>query len=283
MLNKPKSKEIAQLHWETDYERIVFLLGAYVFPWDLHRALEFALFRTFAVPSISKLLDRTGEFKNRTRKRYDDTELILAEILHHGLDSPRAKQAFRRMNKMHNSYNISNDDFLYVLGTFVFVPVDWIAQYAYRPMTENERLAIFKFFQEMGKRMNIKEVPSTYEVFQNFYHHYEQTHFRKADSNVAVAQPTIDLLLSFYLPKPLYFVGKSVMTCFMDDLLLEAMQLPKANPLLKKLVNGGMQARAFVVDKLPERKKPYLLTELERPTYPNGYKIEDLGTFPKKK
>ena len=61
-----------------DYREIVYLLTCYEFPWDIERALEFALFRTYAVPSISGLLDRTGEFVRRTRKRYDDTELILA-------------------------------------------------------------------------------------------------------------------------------------------------------------------------------------------------------------
>jgi len=36
------------------------------------RALEFALFRTYAVPSISAQLAMTGEFVKRPRKRYDE-------------------------------------------------------------------------------------------------------------------------------------------------------------------------------------------------------------------
>jgi hypothetical protein len=32
------------------------------------------------VPSITALLDKTGEFYKRTQKRYDDAALIVAEI-----------------------------------------------------------------------------------------------------------------------------------------------------------------------------------------------------------
>jgi hypothetical protein len=39
-----------------------------------------AFFRTFAVPRISVLLDQTGELVAHTRKRADDTLLIMYEI-----------------------------------------------------------------------------------------------------------------------------------------------------------------------------------------------------------
>ena len=74
------TRQIAALDAERDCEKIVYLLQAYEFPWDFERSLEFALFRTYAVPSISTLLCQTGEFLNRPRKRYDDTQLILYEM-----------------------------------------------------------------------------------------------------------------------------------------------------------------------------------------------------------
>ena len=72
--------EIQALDPERDHQRIVFLSTCYEFPFDTTRALEFALFRTFCVPSISALLDRTGEFRQRAQKRYDDTVALLREI-----------------------------------------------------------------------------------------------------------------------------------------------------------------------------------------------------------
>ena len=64
-----------------DHQQICFLSTCYDFPWDYTRALEFALFRTFGVAKGTPLLERTGEFVERTRKRYDDTVLILGELL----------------------------------------------------------------------------------------------------------------------------------------------------------------------------------------------------------
>lgn len=58
---------LARLDPEKDYVEIAFLLQCYEFPWDYERALEFALFLTYAVPSISALLYQTGEFIARPR------------------------------------------------------------------------------------------------------------------------------------------------------------------------------------------------------------------------
>ena len=113
-------KQIRKLDPRIDNQRIVFLNTCYEFPFDTTRSLEFALFRTYCVPSISKLLDQTGELTARPQKRYDDTDIIISELLEWGYDSDRGKAALRRMNQIHGRFQISNDDFLYVLSTFIF-------------------------------------------------------------------------------------------------------------------------------------------------------------------
>ena len=95
------SEELKTLDPQTDYERMVYLLSVYEFSWDIEKALEFTLFRSYAVPSISGLLSRTGAFGTQTRKRYDDTELILSEIAENGQDSENGRAAITRMNDMH--------------------------------------------------------------------------------------------------------------------------------------------------------------------------------------
>src|SRR6185312_9226410 len=113
---------IERLDPEKDHQRIIFLSTCYEFPFDTTRALEFALFRTFCVPTISALLNRTGEFRSRPQKRYDDTDLIVSELMEHGYDSERGQRALARMNALHGRFNIANEDFLYVLSTFIFEP-----------------------------------------------------------------------------------------------------------------------------------------------------------------
>jgi hypothetical protein len=103
--------EIRGLDPVRDHQRIAFLSTRVDFPFDTTRALELALFRTFGVPSISALLHRTGEFERRPQKRYDDTDIIVSELMEHGYDSDRGRAALARMNAIHGRFTIANEDF----------------------------------------------------------------------------------------------------------------------------------------------------------------------------
>src|SRR5437867_12107065 len=131
--------DIQKLDPVKDHQRIVFLSTRYDFPFDTTRALELALFRTFGVPSVSALLDRTGEFFQRAQKRYDDTDIIVSELMERGYDSERGKRALRRMNQLHGRFAIANDDFLYVLSTFTYEPIRWNARFGSRPTCAKDK------------------------------------------------------------------------------------------------------------------------------------------------
>src|SRR5947199_4598930 len=103
--------EIRTLDPLTDHQRIVFLSTCFEFPFDTTRALEFALYRTYCVPSVSALLDKTGEFAARPQKRYDDTDIIVSELMERAYGSERGQRALRRMNQIHGRVEISNHDF----------------------------------------------------------------------------------------------------------------------------------------------------------------------------
>jgi hypothetical protein len=132
MLRSRVLPEIESLDPVKDHQRIVFLSTRVDFPFDTTRALEFALFRTFAVPTIGGLLDRTQEFERRAQKRYDDTDLLVSALIEHGYDSERGRRAIARMNALHGRSAIRNEDFLYVLSTFVFEPIRWNARFGWR-------------------------------------------------------------------------------------------------------------------------------------------------------
>jgi hypothetical protein len=214
---------IASLDAVKDCREIALLLSSREFSWDIERALEFALFRTYAVPSISGLLARTGEFEHRPRKRYDDTELILAEIMENGFDSDRGRRALARMNDMHGRFRIAESDLLYVLSTFVFEPIRWLERYGRRPMSAHEQQAWYRYYRALGERMGIPGIPDDLEEFRRFNERYEASHFRFAESNTAVATATSDLLLGFYLPSWLLWAGRPVVRAIMDPPLIAAM------------------------------------------------------------
>lgn len=269
--------EIRRLDPETDHQRIVYLDSVFEFPWDTTRSLEFALFRTYAVPRSSALLVHTGELEYRTQKRYDDTVLILSEILEHGYDSERGRAALRRMNQQHGTYPISNDEFLYVLTTFVFEPIRWMERFAWRPMIEQEKLAQYYYWRELGRRMGIQNIPDSYEALERFNIEYEAQNFRYDETNVRIGRATVNLLIGWYLPRPLHWLGKPFVYAMMDDPLIEAFHFPKQPRWLQKLVAFALSMRGRIIRLLPPRSHPRLLTQMKNRTYPNGYEIEQLG------
>jgi hypothetical protein len=196
MLRESILEQIRALDPERDHQRIVFLSKCYDFSFDTTRALEFALYRTYCVPSISGLLDRTGEFRQRPQKRYDDTDIIVSELMEWGYDSNRGKAALRRMNHIHGRFAISNENFLYVLSTFIFELIRWNTRYGWRLMCEQERLGYFHFWREVGRRMNIQQIPTTYDELERFNVEYERTQFRFSEANQRVGAATRDLFLS---------------------------------------------------------------------------------------
>lgn len=270
---------IAALDPEENYEEIARLLYAYEFSWDIERALEFALFRTYAVPSISGLLAKTGELDRRPRKRYDDTELILAETIEHGLDSARGQQSIARMNAMHGRFRIDNGDMLFVLSTFICEPIRWLERFGRRSMSDVEQRAWFLYYRGLGERMGIQNIPDNLAAIMRFNEEFEAANFRFAETNRQIGEATTDLLLGFYLPRCLFWAGRPGVRAFLDEPLLQAMGFRPAPGWIRGLLMATLRMRAGVLKLLPPRRKPRRLTELPRPTYPEGYRIDELGTF----
>ncbi len=182
---------------ERQYREIYQLTSTVEFPWDMTQALSLALFRTYAVPSIGRLLYRTGEFTERTQKRYDDKGLLLAAIGEHGFASPAGRAALRRMNRMHAAYDIGNDDMRYVLSTFVVVPARWLDHYGWRPLSPTEKAAATNYYRELGRHLGIRDVPGSYEQFAQLLDEYEAAHFGFDPGGRAVADATLELLATF--------------------------------------------------------------------------------------
>jgi len=191
-------REIRGLDPVADHRRIVYLDACFEFPWDTTRSLELALFRTFASPSVAARLDATGEFSRAAQKRYDDTDLILSTIVEAGYDSEDGKRAIRQMNRIHGRFEISNEDFLYVLSSFIFEPIRWNARFGWRPLIETEKLATFEFWREVGRRMAIKDIPESYEELERFNEEYERREFRRTDEAERVGAATRDMFLDWF-------------------------------------------------------------------------------------
>ena len=273
-------RQIAQLDPETDFEEISRLVSYHEFPWDIQQSLSFALFRTYAVPSIGQLLYDTGEFTTNTQRLHDDTALVLESVLDEGMESPKGRSAVRRMNQMHGSYDISNNDMRYVLATFVVIPQRWIRDYGWRRGTEIEKLASVRYYQRMGQLMGITDIPADFEEFEELLNAYEVEHFGYDDKARAVADATLKLLVSFY-PR-IFAKGTNLFSrALMDAHLLNAFGYKVPSRPVVWIARASLRMRGRVVRFMPARRTPLHANELKRvKSYPGGFIVERLGTFP---
>ncbi|MGH3413755.1 MAG: oxygenase MpaB family protein [Marmoricola sp.] len=276
-------RETWRLDAERDRRRVVEILAAHEFPWDNVQALSFALYRTFAVPSIGRLLAETGEFTGRVQRRYDDTALLLDEILEHGLGHERGRDAVRRINRMHRSHDIGNDDMRYVLATFVVVPKRWMDRFGYRRFTLHENDSLVSYYRELGQHMGIRDLPADFAGFERLLDDYEREHFAFDPDARRVADATLDLMTTFrpfsLLPRAL---ARRTAYAVMDEPLLRAFRYARPTLLERAAVVGGMRLRARLIARLPARRRPRRTGEFGFVrSYPDGYDIARLGTFPR--
>ena len=277
MPNPAVAREIARLDARRDCQRIAHLLTAYEFSWDMTRALEVALFYTYGSDTVSQLLDRTGEFSQHGQKRYDDTRLLIAHFMDSGWDGEIGRQALERMNKTHANYRIPNDDFLFVLWTFIEFPMRWTDRYAWRVMTAHEKEAWFHFWHEIGRRMGLRDIPADKAAFDDFVRAYRQQHFVPAEASARVANATLDILRG-WLPARLHgLVGPIVYSLLDEPDFLAAVHARPAPRRLKRLVESSLTAlgvakRAVAIGHYPQR-----VDDAINRTYPgNRYQIDDL-------
>jgi hypothetical protein len=276
MRESPHLSEIRGLDAVADHSRIVYLDTCFEFPWDTTRSLELALFRTFAAPSIAELLDGTGEFGGAAQKRYDDTDLILSTIVEAGYDSDAGKRAIRQMNRIHGRFEIANEDFLYVLSSFVFEPIRWNARFGWRPLIETEKLATFEFWREIGRRMAIRDIPSEYAALQQFNEAYERERFARTEATERVGRATRDMFLAWLPGLPKRF-GSQAIYSLMDERLLDAFGFPHPPDALRRAVETSLRARGRLVARLPARRRPRRRTLRRTRTYGRAWQLEQLG------
>lgn len=215
-------------------------IGELEFPFTFEKALQFALFRTYGIPSISKLLVATGQFSDEVTacKRYTDTEILIREFMGYAPASGRTLEAISRMNYIHSGYQksgkISNDDMLYTLSLFVAEPIRWIDQYEWRTLEAFEKCAIGTFWKSLGDAMGIsyEKLRSAneglvdglqwLEELVEWSEQYEKKKMVPHINNKKTADQTVDILL-WKVPRLLRPAGKEIVHALMDERLRTAM------------------------------------------------------------
>lgn len=269
--------EILALDPERDHERIGHLSSAVDFPWDTRQALGLAMLRTFCEPAASRLMLATGEFTRRAQKRYDDTVAIMGTIGLEGYSSEAGRAAVRRMNQIHRRFapGASNGAYLYTLTLFALEPIRWNARFGWRPLSENERLASYFFWREVGRRMAIEGIPESYDAMVAWSRAYEREHFAYDPANRALLDACVEMFLAWGPLRWTPVTGARAVHALFDAPMLGAFGLEPPPAPVRAAVVGALRARARALRFLPARRDPVGLPYLR--THPGGVDIDRVG------
>lgn len=245
------------------------------FGWEVHRALELAIFHSFGAPTISTVLDQTGEFTERGQKRYDDTVALLREISADGPGSPRGRAAIRRMNWIHRPYRISNDDLIYVLATFIVIPVRWIERYGWRDLAPDEIHAAVRYYRTAGRLMGIRQMPETYLEFAGYLDAYERDRHSFSAANRRLAVALIEVIGS-WAPRPARPLARLCVTAALAPPLRRALGLPEPARPIRAGVHAALRCRAALIRLIPSLRRVGRGTRRLR-SYPDGYALSEVG------
>lgn len=274
-------REIARRDPKNDAQEIVSILANWVFPLEILLAMELAQLRTFSIPSISTILHATREYECRGVKRLDDTRAIMIEIFRYPKGSQEQQEMIEHLNAIHGLYCISNDDYLYVLTTFMFDPGLFIERFAFRKLRAHEWDAFFYLYKDLGERMGIQNIPPTREDMWAWRCAYEDENQRYHAANEAVARGFLSSVREV-LPRPLRPLGERLPLALMnDERLLQSLGLTRPSKAWETLVVRSLQqtrrASRYInpfeskgVEHWPAIYEHYT-------TYPDGYERLQLG------
>ena len=240
-------------------------------PWDTTRALELALFRTFAVPSVAALLDSTGEFAARAQKRYDDTDLILSTIGEVGYDSaegrardPQDEPDSRALRDLERRLSVRP-----LVIRLRADPLECALRVA--AVDRDRTLGVVPFLARRRSADGDQRAPGAVRGIRALQRGVRGAALARSRASERVGEATRDMFLAWFPGLPRRF-GAQAIYALMDDRLLAAFGFPQPPSAVRAAVEGALRARARVVSALPSRRRPRLRTRRRtRPTAAAGY------------
>ncbi|KAI9364848.1 hypothetical protein DFJ73DRAFT_654518 [Zopfochytrium polystomum] len=229
---------------------ILLAAALYEFPFTAKATTQLALFRTYGIPSISKLLAATGQLCDPAARarRYADTELAIAEWTYEPSDSVRANTAIARVNWLHEHYkkHIDRDAMVFTLSVFVTESKPFFDEFEWRRGTDIEKEAAARVWHEVGLKMGIADPPRTFDEFQKANKDIQERLMRFHPDNKVVADASLALFLGGF-PAPVRPPLRAVLVALIDPPLRDALGLETPAPALVAAVRAALRARAWFV------------------------------------
>ncbi len=276
MQNRAIRKEIRSLDPVKDCQRIVYLMVGYEFTREVTSALDIVYLGSGGNNYMADILGRS-HYLTDGMKRYDDSRFLIFKFLESGWDQKDGADAIRHINMLHSKYKIDNEQFVQALCVFLVAPVEWIDNFGWRKLTSIEKDAWYHFWINVGKLMEIRELPTSIEHAAKIL----KTYYRNIKAPSKYAKALGDSTLAVYVEKsPWYFkpFATTYYRSFYTDFLREAYQVEDLPAAVKYSVYSGIKLNSIVRRFLSPSPFPYVINRQSLTTYGKGLpKVQDAG------
>jgi hypothetical protein len=207
-----------------------------------HAAYTVAFARQVAIPSIARILYRSGtsDMMHDVRRRNDDTLLFFGEMLSHGHSSSYGRSVIDRMEQIHSRFGITDADKLYTLGSLAFEPDRVVEHLGLDVFTSNEREARYQFWRRVGEYMGL-DVPGTRDLFLRWTHDYETRYSYTDGARAVVDQLFLDWRERWFPGCTRTVADGVLLTVFTDD-LRAVHRLPTPSSVHRRVVPPAVGA-----------------------------------------
>ncbi|GEM30984.1 hypothetical protein NN3_19910 [Nocardia neocaledoniensis NBRC 108232] len=229
-----------------------------------HAAYTVAFARQVAIPSIARIVYRTGngDMMHDVRRRNDDTLLFFGEMMRHGHSSARGRAVIDRMEQIHSRFGITDDDKLYTLASLAFEGCRITDQLGLDVFTAVEREAHYQFWRGVGEYMGLT-VPGTRAQFLAWTLNYETSYSYTEGGRALVDQLFTDWHTRWFPRRTRELADNILLTLFTAD-LRAVHRLPDPSPTVRRLV--------------PPAAGMYLRLQATRPHRPHRSWSDHFGT-----
>ncbi len=182
-----------RLQWYLQYKRNLSNLNAeqiyhhlccYEFPFECFYGINLAFYRTFVSPTISTVYRQTNTIAGEAEKRVNDTDIIMHAWVDYGIDSDEGQASIKHLNNIHGVFSnrTRNEDFVYVLCCFIVDTIRMIDVFGWRHLDEKEKQALFIFYEKVGQRMNLTDLPTSLENVYTIVNDYTNSDINSTET-----------------------------------------------------------------------------------------------------
>jgi hypothetical protein len=251
-------------------EEIYHHLCCLEFPFECFYGINLAFYRTFVSPTISKVYEQTNTIAGTTEKRVNDTDIIMHAWVDYGLDSEEGQASIKHLNNIHAVFSnrTRNEDFVYVLCCFIVDTIRMIDVFGWRQLNNNERQALFVFYQKVGQRMNLKDLPTSLEHSYTIVDDYTNSNISAIETNSGrVLKNAVDTLVRKWYrallpPSVIQILLNALLYVVGGEKFHEKLGLEKPSSLAVNTIYTLAMVRRYFMHFMPPRTTSHRLSDI---------------------